>query len=87
MGLLCMRERGISRMTRASGMNHFVPGGAIHRHKEHWRQSWFRRKIIDSVLDSRLHTFVSLLNGFAYATDKRCSVDDANRYHRSRGNT
>lgn len=81
MGLLCMRERGRSRMTRASGMNHCVPGGVIHRHKEHWRQSWFRRKIIDSVLDSRLQAFVSLLSGFAYVTDKRCRVDDSNRDH------
>ena len=60
------RERKVSRMTKVSDMSNLTHSRVIH--KEHWGQSWFRRKITNSVLDSGFDISVCLLNGdVAYA--------------------
>ena len=43
------REKDISKMTKVLNMSNFFHSCVMHR--EHWGQSWFRRKI-NSVLDS-----------------------------------
>lgn len=54
------REKDISKMTKVPNTSNFVYRCVMH--KEHWGQSWVRRKI-NPVLDSGLDKSLSLLNG------------------------